>query len=73
MDKKTAQLTVISGDPDQGPRRRLPGHYFDQTIFDLHYSLQGARARRMAMEEDLARLGIEIDPATGEVRLKAKP
>lgn len=69
MDKKPPPFSVISGDPEAEPQRRQPGHYFDQTIFDLHYSLQSARARRMALEGDLAELGIEIDPVTGEVRL----
>lgn len=74
MEKKVAPFSVVSNDdPDPGPHRPQPGHYFDQTIFDLHYRMQAARAQNMALEADLAKLGITVDPETGEVRLSAKP
>lgn len=62
-------------DPTAGPVQDTQrdasdvGHYFDQTVFDLQYTLLKAKARRMSLEADLARLGIEVDPQTGEVRL----
>lgn len=69
MPDKANPFSVLNGGAPDGeaPRRRETGHYFDQTIFDLHYSLQSARARRMALEEDLARMGVSVDPVTGEV------
>lgn len=47
------------------------GHYFDQTVFDLQYTLLRAQARRLALEADLAAQGIRIDPHTGVVSLSA--
>ena len=68
MMTKPHPFSVISaGQDDDAPKRQQTGHYFDQTIFDLHYSLQSARARRMALEDDLARMGVSVDPLTGEV------
>jgi hypothetical protein len=45
-----------------------PGRYFDQTLFDLHFVLLAARARRMAAEMDQP---FSVDPS-GKVTLKAK-
>lgn len=68
MTTKPNPFSVVSsGKDDPAPKRRETGHYFDQTIFDLHYSLQSARARRMALEDDLAKMGVSVDPVTGEV------
>lgn len=72
MDKKPSTFSVIDGGADSAPQRREPGHYFDQTFFELHYRLQSARAHRMALEEDLSKLGIVVDPVTGEVTLTGK-
>jgi hypothetical protein len=47
------------------------GHYFDQSVFDLQYTLLMAQARRLALEADLAAQGITVDPVTGEVTLTA--
>lgn len=55
---------------DAASRRRETGHYFDQTIFDAHYSLQAARARSMALEADLAAMGVSVDPETGIVKIQ---
>lgn len=54
---------------DDAERRHETGHYFDQTIFDAHYSLQAARARSMALEADLAAMGVSVDPETGIVKI----
>ena len=62
-------------DPDAAPDTdgaqdsRQIGHYFDQTVFDLHYTVMMARARRLALEAELAAQGIVIDPDTGTVRV----
>lgn len=37
------------------------GHYFDQTIFDLHYRLLAARAQRLSLEASLAATGFDVD------------
>lgn len=57
--------------PDAGPvddRGHLDfGHYFDQSILDMHYMIQMMRARQL--EADLAAEveGFRVDPATGKV------
>ncbi|MEY4984193.1 MAG: hypothetical protein RIR62_2459 [Pseudomonadota bacterium] len=71
MDRTPSTFDVIDGGAGAAPQRRDTGHYFDQTIFDLHYRLQSARAHRMALEEDLSKLGISVDPVTGAVTLAA--
>lgn len=43
------------------------GHYFDQTVFDLHMTLQQWRAGQMAAEMELQALGVSVDPDTGKV------
>jgi hypothetical protein len=45
-----------------------PGRYFDQTLFDLHFVLLAARARRMAADMDQP---FSVDPS-GRVTLTAK-
>jgi hypothetical protein len=45
-----------------------PGRYFDQTLFDLHFVLLAARARRMAADMDQP---FSVDPS-GQVTLTAK-
>lgn len=72
MTTKPVPFSVVSAE-DDAPRRKEPGHYFDQTIFDLHYSLQSARARRMALEDDLAKMGVTVDPVSGEVTFSPPP
>ena len=54
---------------DRQPDLRQIGHYFDQTVFDLHYTIMMARARRLALEAELAAQGIIIDPDTGAVQV----
>lgn len=44
------------------------GRYFDQTLFDLHFVLLAARARRMAADMDQP---FSVDPS-GRVTLTAK-
>jgi hypothetical protein len=66
------KLTTVPSEPKTAgddARRRETGHYFDQTIFDAHYALQSARARNLALESDLAAMGVTIDPETGIVRI----
>ncbi len=46
------------------------GHYFEQGVLDRHASLLAARAATMAMNEELVRLGVDIDPKTGDVTLR---
>lgn len=46
------------------------GHYFEQAVLDRHSSLLAARAATLAMNEELTRLGVAIDPATGEVTVR---
>lgn len=46
------------------------GHYFEQGVLERHASLLAARAATLAMTEELVRLGVDIDPKTGEVTLR---
>lgn len=77
MEKESPKLgpnlTVI--DTPQPPVRQSAdiGHYFDQTVFDLQYTLLMARTRNMALDERLTSLGVVVDSRTGEVRLTALP
>ena len=47
------------------------GHYFEQGFFERQQILLAARAEALAMADELVRLGVEIDPITGEVRLRS--
>lgn len=47
------------------------GHYFDQGFFERQQSLLVARATTMALNDELTRLGVEVDPKTGEVKLRS--
>jgi hypothetical protein len=59
-----ATTCVASNQPDAGG----PGRYFDQTLFDLHFVLLAARARRLAADMDQP---FSVDPS-GRVTLKTK-
>lgn len=52
-------------------RARDVGHYFEQGFFERQQSLLSARAATMALNDELLRLGVEIDPKTGEVRVRS--
>lgn len=74
MSKKpTPRLEVTDGDRLAEPARKQAvdvGHYFEQGFFDRQQSLLVARAATMALNDELIRLGIEIDPKTGEVSMR---
>lgn len=50
-------MTEDFGDTDDRasglPAAAGPGRYFDQAVFDLHFVLLSARARRLAAETEL--------------------
>lgn len=46
------------------------GHYFEQGILDRQQSLLAARAETLALTDELVRLGVQIDPETGEVTVR---
>lgn len=66
------RFTVTAGDKP-AERARDPhndiGHYFEQGALDRHSSLQSARAATLALNDELLRMGVAIDPATGVVTL----
>lgn len=71
-DKK--RFTVTEGDKAPEPGRNPAtdiGHYFDQGIFERQQSLLAARAATLALNDELIRLGVEIDPHTGEVTMRS--
>lgn len=69
MVRDRRDFTVHAGDPPPAPSSGT-GHYFDQTVFDMHYRLLSARAQRMAEGEDWSGGAFEVD-ALGNVTLKA--
>lgn len=71
MDREPPKLKLIES--EQLPKRKAVdiGHYFDQSVFDLQYTLLVARTRNMALDDDLAALGVTVDPETGEVTLQS--
>lgn len=66
-------LTVMPGakEPEQ-PRDPATdiGHYFEQGVLDRHTSLLAARALSVALNDELLRLGVEVDPTTGKVTVR---
>lgn len=67
------RFSVTEGDrPVERTRDRLTdvGHYFDQVTLERENRLMAVRAATLALNEELVRLGVSIDPATGEVTLK---
>ncbi|MBU9699424.1 hypothetical protein GU927_016375 [Rhodobacteraceae bacterium HSP-20] len=81
MIGKRREFMVLEGDappapeagpkagPDAGPDAGM-GHYFDQSVFDLHYRLLAAKAQRLALEARFDAEGFAVD-AQGNVTLKA--
>lgn len=73
-EKQTPRLEVKDGAKPVEPARlasRDVGHYFEQGFFERQQSLLAARAATLALTDELVRLGVEIDPKTGEVRLRS--
>ena len=67
------RFTVTDGDkPAERERDQKHdiGHYFEQGILDRHAGLLAARAATLAMNEELQRLGVAIDPETGFVTVR---
>lgn len=48
------------------------GHYFDQSVFDLHMTMQQWRAGQLAIEMELKALGVSVDTETGKVTVTPK-
>jgi hypothetical protein len=69
MVRDRGDFTVHAGDPPPAPGAGT-GHYFDQTVFDMHYRLLSARAQRMAEGADWSGGAFEVD-TLGNVTLKA--
>lgn len=46
------------------------GHYFEQGVLDRQASLLAARAATLAMNDELLRLGVDVDPQTGVVTVR---
>lgn len=67
------RFSVTPGDkPAERERDRFRdiGHYFEQGVLDRHASLQAARAATLALNEELQRLGVAVDPKTGTVTVR---
>lgn len=66
------RFSVMSGakpaEPDRNRAKDI-GHYFEQTVLDRHTSLLAARASTLALNEELLRLGVAVDPDTGVVTI----
>ncbi|MBC2837248.1 hypothetical protein [Paragemmobacter straminiformis] len=68
------RFSVTTGAKASEPTRdraRDVGHYFEQGFFERQQSLLAARAETLALNDELLRLGIEVDPKTGEVRVRS--
>lgn len=73
-DQPKNRFAVTPGAKASEPARdraRDVGHYFDQGFFERQQSLLAARAATMALNDELVKLGVEIDPKTGEVRMRS--
>ena len=64
----TRKFTVLDNALPPAPEAGS-GHYFDQTVFDMHYRLLSLRAQRMAEGEDWSDGGFDVD-AQGNVTLR---
>lgn len=66
-------FTGTTGDKPAGGERdrsRDIGHYFEQSVLCGHARLLAARAATLAMNEELSRLGVLVDFATGKVTVR---
>lgn len=60
MSGTKPRFTVHDGDAPPAPQAGT-GHYFDQTIFDMHYRLLALRAQRMAGSAPFEDTGFTVD------------
>lgn len=49
---------------------RTIGHYFEQTVWCHQNEMLSRRAEMHALELELARRGVSIDPRTGQVTIR---
>lgn len=69
---KTRFSVTVGEKPAERTRDPLTdvGHYFDQTVLVRHSELLAARAATLALNDELLRLGVTVDPATGVVTVR---
>lgn len=64
-------VTVGAKAPERARDRSTDiGHYFEQSVLERHASLQAARAVTLALNEELLRMGVAVDPSTGQVTVR---